>query len=157
VQRNNVLLPMALPTQSSLRQAVANIIRDIQRENGETDTDTADRLGVSSGTVANARNQKADLNALTIARIGRVYGAAALDPYNALYGATAQPVDPEHKDPLADLAHALSVLCDMRCAKSDGGVLDTPHEKLNALPALRQARASLDSYIAHAERLRAVA
>lgn len=153
----NVLLPMVLPTQSSLRKAVASMIRDIQREHAETDQDTADRLGVSKGTIVNARNGTTDLNALTIARIGAVYGAHYVNPYNSLYGATATPVQKATDDPLCHLARAVSTICDMRCPDGPGGVVELPKEKLDALPALRAARASLDSYIAGIERLRLVA
>ena len=85
---NNVLLPIRLPTQKSLRSAVAHIIRDVQRDHSETDQCTADRLGVSIGTIRNARNESADLGAVTIARIGAVYGAAYVDPYPT--GSTAR-------------------------------------------------------------------
>lgn len=153
----NVLLPLKLPTQKELRAAVANMIRDIQREHGETDQDTADRLGVSIGTVRNARNESADLNALTIARIGAVYGPHYVNPYNGLYGATATPVQKASDDPLCHLARAVSTICDMRCPDGPGGAVELPKEKLDALPALRAARASLDSYIAGIERLRLVA
>ena len=153
----NVLLPIALPTQSSLRGAVGNMIRDIQREHSETDQDTADLLGVSKGTVVNARNGTTDLNALTIARIGAVYGAAYVNPYNALYGATASCVEVETDDPLCHLAKAVSTICDMRCPDGPGGMLEMPKEKLDALPALRSARSSLDAYIAGIEKMRLVA
>lgn len=155
--RNNVLLPMAMPTQSSLRSAVGNMIRDIQRDNRETDQDTADKLGVSKGTIVNARNGATDLNALTIARIGAVYGSHYVDPYHALYGATASPVQKASDDPLCHLARAVSTICDMRCPDGPGGMVEMPKEKLDALPTLRAARASLDAYIAGIEKLRLVA
>jgi hypothetical protein len=155
--RHNVPLPLALPTQKCLREAVANIIRDIQRDHGETDQCTADRLGISIGTVRNARNEQADLAALTIARIGAVYGCRYVDPYNALYGATAQPRQPKGADPLPDLARAVSIICDMRRADSQGGHAETPKEQLDALPQLKATRAALDSYIASIERLRIAA
>lgn len=154
---NNVLLPMALPTQSSLRSAIGNMMRDIQRDKRETDQDTADKLGVSKGTVVNARNGATDLNALTIARIGAVYGSHYVDPYHALYGASATPVQQAGDEPLCHLARAVSTLCDMRCPDGPGGPVELPKEKLDALPALRAARASLDTYIAGIERLRLVA
>ena len=43
---------------SPCAEAVANIIRDIQRDAHETDQCTADRIGVSIGTVRNARDEK---------------------------------------------------------------------------------------------------
>lgn len=155
--RTNVLLPMSMPTQSSLRAAVGNIIRDIQRNHGETDQDTADRLGISKGTVVNARNGTTDLNALTIARIGAVYGADYVNPYNALYGATASPVRPETDDPLCHMARAVTAICEMRCPDGPGGVIETPKELLDALPDLRAASASLVGFISKIEKLRLVA
>jgi hypothetical protein len=154
---NNVLLPLAFPTQKALRAAVAEIIREIQREHRETDQCTADRIGVSIGTIRNARNEETDLNALTIAKIGMVYGCHAVDPYNALYGATASPRTPDDTDPLAHMAHAVATLCDMRRADSPGGKSETPKERLDALPVLREARRSHDAHIAGIEKLRAVA
>jgi len=148
---HNVLLPMSLPTQRTLRGAVANIIRDIQRDAGETDQDTADRIGISIGTIRNARNETTDLNALTIARIGAIYGAGYLDPYNALYGATARRVANDSIDPLAHMAKAVSTICDMRNPASHGGALETTKEQLDALPTLREARKALESYIAAIE------
>jgi transcriptional regulator with XRE-family HTH domain len=154
---SNVLLPLRLPTQKELRSAVANMIRDIQRERGETDQDTADRLGISIGTVRNARNEGADLNALTIARIGAVYGASYVNPYNALYGATATAVRPDSEDPLCHLARAVALICEMRTPDSDGGVIETPKELLDALPDMKRARTALDGMIARTEKLRLVA
>ncbi|WP_305096456.1 hypothetical protein [Croceibacterium aestuarii] len=157
MRSDNVLLPIAMPTQKQLRDAIANIIRDIQRDHGETDQCTADRVGVSIGTVRNARNETADLNALTIAKIGAVYGARYVDPYNALYGATAHPLSTSEVDPLSDMARAVATICDMRRADSPGGSTELPKEKLDALPSLKAAAASLTAYIASIERLRAAA
>lgn len=155
--RNNVLLPIRLPTQSSLRNAVAAIIRDIQRDTHETDQDTADKLGVSAGTIANARNEKADLNATTIAKIGALYGPNYVDPYHALYGARAEPIEACKVDPLASLAEAVSSICHMRKPDGDGGRLETPKEQLDALPALKEAARDLTAYIANIERMRIAA
>lgn len=138
----NVLLPFMVPNTKSLRAAVANIIRDIQLANAETDQDTADRLGVSVGTIRNARNEQADLGALTIAKIGAIYGEEAVEPYHALYRAersdTAAPVGP--------LANAIAAL----------SMGDNHKARLAALPALKEAAAALDGCIANIERLRLV-
>lgn len=154
---NNVLLPLALPTQKFLRGAVANIIRDIQRDFSETDQETADHLGVSIGTIRNARNGETDLNAVTLARIGHRYGAHYVDPYHALYGACAQRIELSKCDPLAPLAESVALLCRMRAAGSEGGAIETPKERLDALPALKAAARELTAYIAGIEQLRAVA
>jgi hypothetical protein len=154
---NNVLLPLQLPTQKSLRSAVAHIIRDVQRDHGETDQCTADRLGVSIGTIRNARNESADLGAVTIARIGAVYGAAYVDPYHRLYGSVAAPIEASGADPLPDLARSVAMICEMRSPSGEGGAIETPKEQLDALPDLKRTRAALDAYINRIEKLRLVA
>lgn len=153
----NVLLPFRLPTQKELRGAVAIIIRDIQRDHGETDQETADRIGISVGTIRNARNEAADMNAVTIARIGVIYGAHSVDPYNALYGARAELIEHSKSDPLPPIAEALAAICRMRSRDSEGGQAETPKEQMDALPALKEAARELTSYIASIEKLRVAA
>jgi transcriptional regulator with XRE-family HTH domain len=138
------MLPFPIPTQSSLRSAVACIIRDVQLQHDETDTETAEKLGVSAGTIANARNKKADLSALTIAKIGTAYGIDAVGPYHALYGASAHGVAASDAAPLAQLADAMAAL-----TRASG-----PKERLDALPILKAAAESLDAYVMSVERWR---
>lgn len=78
-------------TQSSYRAAVAGIVRSIQNRHSESDQDTADRLGVSAATVGNARNEKGDLSAITLLRIGKEYGLDAISPSLHLIGSRAVP------------------------------------------------------------------
>lgn len=157
-QPRNVLFNISLPTQASLRGAVANILRDVQRDFKESDQETSDRIHVSAGTIANARNEKTDLNATTIARIGFIYGAHYIDPYHRLYGATATVTKhTEEVDPLASLAESVSILCKMRCPNGDGGTVETPKERLDALPNLKAAYRDLGNYISSIEKLRIVA
>lgn len=144
---HTVLLPLMLPTQKQLRGAVAAIIRDIQNRHGETDQCTADRLGISIGTIRTARNEAADLNALTIARIGAIYGAEAVAPYNALYGATAHGIAASDAAPLAELSEALCAL-----HKAHG-----PKARLDTLPTLKEAQAALAAYIVSIEQWRVAA
>lgn len=153
----NGLLPFQMPTQKRLREAVANIIRDVQRDFKETDEQTADALGISDGTVRNARNERTDLNAVTIARIGHKYGAHYVDPYHRLYGACAQSLQASQSDPLAPLAESVATLCRMRSQDSEGGRLETPKEQLDALPILKNAARELTAYIASIECLRVAA
>lgn len=141
---DNVLLPMPMPTHKALRAAVANIIRDIQAQHRETDQDTADRLGVSVGTVRNARNEAADLAALTIAKIGAIYGAEAVAPYNALYGAHAHGVAACDAAPIAELANAIAAL-----TQAIG-----PKARMDALPVLKAASEKLDAYLISLEQWR---
>lgn len=144
---HNVLLPLCAPDTSALRKAVATIIRDIQREHGETDQQTADRVGVHKNTIANARNEQADLGALTIARIGSVYGVEAVGPYHALYGATAHGIASQDAAPLNELALALAALTQSA----------TPKARFDALPTLKEAGEKLNAYILGLERWRLAA
>lgn len=91
MHRNNVL-PRGIPlTQSSMLDAVGSIVKGIQLDTNESDQDTADRLGVSSGTIANARNGKAALSMLTVMKIGEVYGLHRLAPLFHLIGGKLAP------------------------------------------------------------------
>lgn len=84
--RNKVLANVPPLTQTSMRDAISGIVRSIQSATGESDQDTADRLGVSAGTIANARNRNADLNMLTLLKIGPEYGLHHLNPLALLAG-----------------------------------------------------------------------
>lgn len=148
-QPNNVLLPFMLPTQKQLRAAVAAIIRDIQRDHDETDQCTADRLGISIGTVRNARNETTDLSALTIAKIGAIYGKKAVGPYNALYDETLHASGGNEDIPLQSLAKAIAVLSELQNGSHK--------QRFDALPTLRTACTDLEGFIASIERLRIVA
>lgn len=152
---NNVLLPLALPTQSSLRGAVAKIIAAVQRDHELTDEELADELHVSAGTVANARNRKADLNAATIAKIGVRFGAERLDPYAALYGARNVPLAVSHGDALPSLSASVHRLAVAQSPQSPGGVALTHDELLDMLPDLQAAVAALNALIVRAERIAA--
>ena len=145
---HNVLLPFAAPDTAALRKAVGAIIRDIQSEHHQTDQQTADVLGVHKNTIGNARNETADLGALTIAKIGAHYGPEAIAPYHALYGAAAHRVDPAACDPLPELGKAIAALAAIR----NGSTKD----RLDALPTLKAASAALDAYVANIEGLRLV-
>ena len=137
---NNVLLPLALPDTKSLRRAAANIVRDIQREHEETDQQTADRLGVSVGTIRNIRNEACDIGALTMARIGAAYGEEAVAPYEALYAGGVHAF----REPVGALADALSAL-----AKAKG-----PKAELDALPTVKACIEALTDWTLEIERKR---
>lgn len=144
MNNHNVLLPLALPDTASLRKAVATIIRDIQRDHNETDQKTADKLGVHKNTIAGARNEDRDLGALTIARIGAIYGAWSVAPYNALYGAAAHGMAASDAAPLSELSEAMAALC-----KSGG-----PKARFDMLPTLNAAYEALGAYIIALEQWR---
>ncbi len=136
----NVLLPLGLPDTKSLRRAAANIVRDIQREHEETDQATADRLGVSVGTIRNIRNEACDISSLTIARIGRVYGEEAVAPYEALYAHGHG----ECAEPLGLLADALGAI-----SRAKG-----PKGEFDALPTVKDAIEGLQAWALSVERKR---
>lgn len=143
----NVMLPLVMPTQSALRSAVANIVKDLQLRCDESDVEMAEKLGVSAGTIANARNKKSDLSALTIAKIGAVYGTDAIGPYHSLYGATAHGIAASDAAPLTELADALAAL-----TRAAG-----PKARLDAMPTLKAAAEALNGYLVSLERWRIAA
>ncbi|WP_310533173.1 XRE family transcriptional regulator [Novosphingobium sp.] len=151
----NVLLPMAMPTQKALRDAVANIIRAIQLDRDLCDEAMADALGISVGTVRNARNKKTDLNAVTIARIGARFGLDHLNPYAALYGARNSPLETVDIDALPSLSGAVHRLAVAQSPSSTGGIALHHSELLEMLPDLRTASAAINALIARAERIAA--
>jgi len=155
VADNKGLLPMALPTQKLLRQAVAKIIRRVQLEHALTDDDLADAIGCSVGTVRNARNEQADLNAATIAKIGAKFGAETLDPYAALYGARNVPLDAKEADALPSLTGAVHRLAVAQSPSSKGGAAVLHDELLDMLPELREAQKAINALICRAERIAA--
>ena len=136
----NVLLPFLAPTTKSLREAVRNIILDIQRDTGETDHETAERLGISIGTLRNARDRKNDLGSLTIAKIGHEYGEEAVEPYHALYARIGRA----EGLPITELAEAVAALSRATSAKS----------RMDALPACKAAMDALGDFVTGTERER---
>lgn len=154
-QRNNVMLPMAMPTQKDLRAAISKVISRVQLDHELTDEELADALGISIGTVRNARNKTTDLNAKTIALLGAKYGAEVLDPYSALWGARNVPLNVEDKDAMPSLSGAVHRLALAQSPDSPGGSAITHRELLDILPELLAAQAALTSLIVRAERIAA--
>ena len=154
-ERNSVMLPMPMPTQKLLRQAVAKIIRRVQHEHEMIDEALAEDLGISVGTVRNARNELADLNAATIAKIGHKFGAEVLDPYAALYGARNVPIDAGETDALPSLTCAVHRLAVAQSPNSPGGQAMLHTELLEMLPDLQSAQRAINALICRAEKLAA--
>lgn len=150
----NVLLPMAFPTRNSLRAALAQVIRAVQSEHSLTDEALADHLGVSTGTVANVRNERTDLNQETIAKLGARFGPECLDPWSACFG--GRNVPREASDGRVSLTavtgslHKLSVATD---DNSDGGGAITHRELADMIPDLKATQRLVNSLIARAERM----
>lgn len=58
------------------RKAVSKIVNDVQGETGLDDEQLGERLGVSEGTVANARNKRGNLDPVTMLNLGALFGGA---------------------------------------------------------------------------------
>lgn len=143
-KNHNVPLPFAAPTTEALREAVAQIVRDLTARLGLTDLELAGQLNVHANTVAAWRNKKNDMGALMIATIGDKYGPESVAPFNALYGATAHGVVAQDAAPIGELAEVLAVLTKTT----------TPKARFDSLPVLKDAAEALNGYILCLERWR---
>lgn len=133
------------------REAVALIVRRIQKEHGLSDSQMADRIGCSAGTVKNARNEASNIDAVTLANIERAFGPGAIDPYLALAGVRAVPLTPpvpvERLHPTLAIVEALHRIIETQMPDSEGGRRITSHELLAILTELREARGVFDALI----------
>lgn len=122
------------------RNAVETIIRDIQRDTGSDLTDIAEAIECSVGTISNAVNKKADLNAVYLLRLGQAYGSGYLNPYLGLVGAQVSPLD---GSPLADMLPLIMALAHKMALARDpagpGGIVEVPQERAGYLPDLKRA------------------
>ena len=139
-----VMLPFAnLPTTDCVRGALANVIRDVQREHDLTDQQLADKIGVHVNTVARARNKAATLDNVAVARLGAMFGDEALRPYTALWSHERHngAVLPALADAMAALSRAAG-----------------PKGELDSLPAVKAAIEALSGFADRTEikRLRLV-
>lgn len=151
--RNNVLRRGAAPVTNSYRKAVSQIIRQVQGD--LTDHELAERIGVSEGTVANARNQKCDLGGVTLARIAYEFGPEALDPFMRLGNGRAVPLTSDPANDLsmaAKLSHASGTIID---AVSDGHRCHT--ETLEIADKFRPLVPQMTAIIDEADQLRGAA
>ena len=64
----------------SYRAAVSKIIMDLKAKHRLSNTKLADKLDCSDETISNAENEHTDLNAVTLLRIGYVFGDDASAP-----------------------------------------------------------------------------
>lgn len=56
------------------RSAVAQIVQEVELEKGWSDEQLAEEVGCSEGTIANARNKRGNLDAVTLLNIAAVSG-----------------------------------------------------------------------------------
>ena len=121
-------------TQTAYRNAVRETVIDVAGE--ASDRDMADQWGVSSGTVANARNRKGDLSAVPLLSLGERFGPAALDTVLSLIGARAvdrEAVTVDVSKVPCDVAKVLPLLIELF---SDGECCDGDVRKLDQAGAI---------------------
>lgn len=152
----NVLRVNSVEEQASYRNAVSEILLCIQRESGHTHIEIAETIDVSLGTISNAANKKCDLNATYLKRLGERYGAHCLNPYLALMGARAVPLDGSNVlDILPQLMRAGTSIAEARHPSSKGGHAETHCERLGYLPQLEALQAELAALIVSIRKLAA--
>ena len=154
MKAHNVLLPMPLPTRSGLRAALAQVVRAIQAEHHLTDEALADAVGVSTGTIANVRNERTDLNQETIARLGARFGPECLDAWGALFGGRLVPrCGADARPSVASVSGAVHKLALATEIGSRGGETVTHCELADMLPDLKAAQRTINALIAKAHAL----
>lgn len=152
---NNVLRVNAVEERNDYRQAVARILLDIQRDEGLTLIEIADKTDISLGTISNAANKKTDLTAVYVKRLGEKFGGHYLDPYHALYRTRSIPLEADNvRDLLPFLMRAATEIAEARDMKSHGGPRETHIEKLNYLPFLEKLQSELGKTICEIRALR---
>jgi len=124
-------------------RAIATIIEDIQKAfptDGKpmSDTDLAESIDVSKGTIANAKYGRNGLGSLYLSRLGKRYGASFLNPYFALFGAEATPIKPVAETNLGPLVAKVNLkLVEASDPTGPGGVTHVPQERAAYLPDLK--------------------
>lgn len=152
-QRSNVLRVNAVEETAAYRDAVAEILRNVQNDHAVTLLEISGQIDVSLGTVSNAANKKTDLNPIYLKRIGEVYGPHHLDPYARLMGGRVVPLDHDgHGDILPTLMLTGHHIAASRSPQSPGGVTETLRERLGYLPELRRLRREADALICQIEK-----
>lgn len=151
----NVLRVNPIEETTRYRNAVCQILLNVQREKDVTLADIAETIGVSLGTISNAANKKADLSPTFLTRLGESFGTAMLDPWAALSGGRIVPLEPSELDALPSLTASIHRIAVARSPDSDGGERTTHRELLAMLPDLKAAQAAITNLILQAERLAA--
>lgn len=149
---SKVLRVNAVEETASYREAVAEILRNVQNDHRVTLQEISETIDVSLGTVSNAANKKTDLNAIYLKRLGDAYGPHTLDPYARLIGGRVVPMEREGEgDILPMLLSAGCLIATARTDSSPGGKAEVLQEKLGYLPDLRRLRRQADALIASIE------
>lgn len=125
---------------SGYRSAVATIIENIEQATSASLLDIAESIDASRDTVSDAKYGKTSLNPVHLVRLGQVYGAGFLNPYLALFGAQAAPIEPKHGvDVLPAFTLVSAKIAHARSEASMGGKAEVPQEKAEYLPDLKAA------------------
>lgn len=134
------------------RDAVEEIIRQIRRASGLSDSALADHIGCSASTIRNARNGQTSLDPALLLRIEQEFGPGAIDPFLALANSRAVPLPQANAlgNPALAIVAALHRIIDVQAASSEGGQRITRRELQAILADLRRGRAALDQLIARA-------
>ena len=152
MRTRNVLRVNAVEETAAYREAVAEILRNVQNDHRTTLQEISETIDVSLGTVSNAANKKNDLNPIYLKRLGEVYGPHTLDPYARLIGGRVVPVEREGtSDILPTLLAAGCLIATARTETSPGGKREILQEKLGYLADLRRVRREADALIASIE------
>lgn len=129
----------ALSDTDAYRCAISTIIGDIERFEKQTLVDIAEAIDASLGTISNAKNRKADLNPVYLARLGQVYGGAYLNPYFALFYTQAAPLKGTVEADILPLIMAVGhKIASARDPEGPGGAVEVPQEKRAYLPDLKR-------------------
>lgn len=149
---SNVLRVNAVEETACYREAVAEILRDVQSIHRVTLLDISETIDVSLGTVSNAANKKSDLNPIYLNRLGKAYGPCTLDPYVRLIGGRVVPVECDGCDDILPLLLSVGqVIAAARAPSSPGGTVETLREQLGYVAQLRAVRREADALIGKIE------
>ncbi len=152
---NNVLLKKSRLTQSLTRQLIANAVRTVQAEHGLTDTDLADILGCSAGTIKNARNGDGQMQPHTLFSLMDVK-PTALDGLLHHFDRRSVPIAAKcDTDALPSTAAAVHKLAVVTAEGSPGGKAITDGECLDIESEIDAALDSLHDLKARCHNIRA--
>lgn len=154
---HNVLRFNGSAETAEYRSAVAKIILDIQGNTTcKTHVAIAEAIDVSLGTIANAANERSDLSATYLRRIGQVFGGHFLNPYFALVGGHFSPNEPTVDPEVLEAAAALIAWYGRSTnPKSPGGSKITHCELLEGEAPAELMRRHSSSIVEAARRVRA--
>lgn len=149
---SKVLRVNSVEEASRYRDAVAEILIDIQKHEGQTLLEIANAIDVSLGTISNAANKKTDLSPVFLTRLAQVYGWHVLQPFASLCGAILQPMEASDTADILPFIHRAGLkIAEARDPKSPGGIREVHTERFGYLPTLRDLHRQSSILIAQIE------